>query len=267
MKNASFATAAIAMLCAALMPGAPAHAGSVTTFSGQDDGSEVGLPLFSYVNSNAALLSFLATLNTYGVETRNGFGGVTNAFPDVGTGWGFHDLQFSYQSNPTAAVKYVATSPNAGINRSGVNTTTLGNLYGFGVGTSNDAWLGFPRGAATFDFVNPTHAFGMWLTGLQGSRFGTVVSITFTDADGVLHVLSPTNNTNGGAQFFGFADTAAFMSLTISATGTDAWGIDNVSFNVPTPLPAALSLFTGGLGALGLLGWRRKKRARLAIAT
>ena len=28
-----------------------------------------------------------------------------------------------------------------------------------------------------------------------------------------------------------------------------------------TPLPAALPLFAGGLGALGLLGWRRKRRA------
>jgi hypothetical protein len=28
-----------------------------------------------------------------------------------------------------------------------------------------------------------------------------------------------------------------------------------------TPLPAALPLFAGGLGALGLLGWRRKRKA------
>ena len=30
---------------------------------------------------------------------------------------------------------------------------------------------------------------------------------------------------------------------------------------VVTPLPAALPLFAGGLGALGLLGWRRKRKA------
>jgi hypothetical protein len=30
----------------------------------------------------------------------------------------------------------------------------------------------------------------------------------------------------------------------------------------PTPLPAALPLFAAGLGALGLLGWRRKRTAR-----
>jgi hypothetical protein len=31
-----------------------------------------------------------------------------------------------------------------------------------------------------------------------------------------------------------------------------------------TPLPAALPLFAGGLGALGLLGWRRKRKAAAA---
>jgi hypothetical protein len=30
---------------------------------------------------------------------------------------------------------------------------------------------------------------------------------------------------------------------------------------VTTPLPAALPLFATGLGALGLLGWRRKRKA------
>jgi hypothetical protein len=30
----------------------------------------------------------------------------------------------------------------------------------------------------------------------------------------------------------------------------------------PTPLPAALPLFAAGLGGLGLLGWRRKRKAQ-----
>jgi len=32
----------------------------------------------------------------------------------------------------------------------------------------------------------------------------------------------------------------------------------------PTPLPAALPLFTSGLGALGLLGWRKRRKAATA---
>jgi hypothetical protein len=33
-----------------------------------------------------------------------------------------------------------------------------------------------------------------------------------------------------------------------------------------TPLPAALPLFATGLGALGLLGWLRKRKSRAAVA-
>jgi hypothetical protein len=33
-----------------------------------------------------------------------------------------------------------------------------------------------------------------------------------------------------------------------------------------TPLPAVLPLFATGLGALGLLGWRRKRKNAAAIA-
>jgi hypothetical protein len=33
-----------------------------------------------------------------------------------------------------------------------------------------------------------------------------------------------------------------------------------------TPLPAALPLFASGLGVLGVLGWRRKKKAAALAA-
>jgi hypothetical protein len=56
---------------------------------------------------------------------------------------------------------------------------------------------------------------------------------------------------------------AAFGSGT-----ADAFAADYLAFpdtDVPaTPLPAALPLFATGLGALGLLGWRRKRKAALA---
>jgi len=48
---------------------------------------------------------------------------------------------------------------------------------------------------------------------------------------------------------FNFRDDPGFLFL------------DDVAAN-QTPLPAALPLFATGLGALGLLGWRRKRKAR-----
>ena len=45
-------------------------------------------------------------------------------------------------------------------------------------------------------------------------------------------------------------------------------GVDNVSISIgaETPLPGALTLFVTGLGALGLLGCRRKKKAATLVA-
>jgi hypothetical protein len=42
-------------------------------------------------------------------------------------------------------------------------------------------------------------------------------------------------------------------------------GFFGPSFSISeVPIPAALPLFATGLGALGLLGWRRKRKAALA---
>ena len=48
--------------------------------------------------------------------------------------------------------------------------------------------------------------------------------------------------------------------------GVGSWFIDDVSLTqVPSvPIPAALPLFATGLGALGLLGWWRKRKAQAA---
>ena len=67
-------------------------------------------------------------------------------------------------------------------------------------------------------------------------------------------------------------NNATFASLGITpGTYTWSWGpASDQSFTIaagvtPTPeipLPATLPLFASGLGALGLLGWRRKRRAQ-----
>jgi hypothetical protein len=84
--------------------------------------------------------------------------------------------------------------------------------------------------------------------------------------------------TGGSLQTVGFAATGtvvdiAYLNNPQSAYGAGNWdfAIDNVTFDQPlssaTPLPAALPLFATGLGAMGLLGWRRKrKNAALAAA-
>jgi hypothetical protein len=43
------------------------------------------------------------------------------------------------------------------------------------------------------------------------------------------------------------------------------WALD-ASASAVTPIPAALPLFATGLGVMGLLGWRRKRKATAAAA-
>jgi hypothetical protein len=65
-------------------------------------------------------------------------------------------------------------------------------------------------------------------------------------------------------RFTGGVDDAKFVadvfSGTIGNTGVIDFGPAPVLV-AATPLPAALPLFATGLGALGLLGWRRKRKA------
>jgi hypothetical protein len=66
----------------------------------------------------------------------------------------------------------------------------------------------------------------------------------------------------------GFDPTSVFYSAAYTQNAGSGNQI-NASFNNATtifavPLPAALPLFATGLGALGLLGWRRKRKALAA---
>ena len=60
---------------------------------------------------------------------------------------------------------------------------------------------------------------------------------------------------------------AQWFDITINNFRTDTFNFnDTVNVLDSLPLPAALPLFATGLGALGLLGWRRKRKDRLRSA-
>ena len=69
-----------------------------------------------------------------------------------------------------------------------------------------------------------------------------------------------------------FGDAALIMVQTDSENGTFfgqrilRFDMTAVTASSETPLPAALPLFATGLGALGLLGWRRKRKAAALAA-
>src|SRR5215510_11503786 len=106
-------------------------------------------------------------------------------------------------------------------------------------------------------------------------------SITFlTTAGGIGPILVPTFSGNQTFSFLGIllAPGEGLITSVRIVTGTTALGpsespgvdlvvMDDFLYAEPqatTPLPAALPLFATGLGALGLLGWWRKRKAQAA---
>ena len=82
------------------------------------------------------------------------------------------------------------------------------------------------------------------------------------------------NNTAPDVTCCGLALGTTFSLLTAGLTNSPSEGSGDARAGLTftaiaiaeTPLPAALPLFAGGLGALGLLGWRRKKKAAALTA-
>jgi hypothetical protein len=64
-----------------------------------------------------------------------------------------------------------------------------------------------------------------------------------------------------GSPAIWFIGPGFFQAIQVSSAPT----IDNTALSI-VPLPAALPLFASGIGGLGLLGWRRKRKARAGVA-
>lgn len=68
-------------------------------------------------------------------------------------------------------------------------------------------------------------------------------------------------NFDGDPMLFGLAQLFSSGATTVTYTAEADYDNLQIALNT-TPVPAALPLFAGGLGALGLFGWRRKRKAR-----
>ncbi len=124
------------------------------------------------------------------------------------------------------------------------------------------------NGGPSNTFTNPMHIglnFGPDYAFFGYQTGGTdLIQLIFLPAD--FTALSSTNSFSGAPTSFNlaFTDVPTSGGL-LSFTDFSDLNLSAVSTDSQTPLPAALPLFASGLSALGLLGWRRKrKKASLA---
>lgn len=78
-------------------------------------------------------------------------------------------------------------------------------------------------------------------------------------------ILSSTAFGGAGAGFFGgVLEAGGFDKVVLFDHFLSPGFYDNIHFGstvAPVPIPAALPLFAAGLGAMGVFGWRRKRKA------
>lgn len=152
-----------------------------------------------------------------------------------------------------------------------ITSSQFANLYGGSSwGTQDDPGrntLGFQGLDIQFDspvirvgFVfggNTSNSVPVTL-GLGG---GTTGSFTVTSIDA-----APDGVTNW--IFYGFEDPSGIDTITLGLEQNNSWyvGLYDLTYETyaATPLPGTLFLFATGLGGFGLLGWRRKRKAKLA---
>jgi len=179
-------------------------------------------------------------------------------------------VAFFMAGNPASAVTINGTLSLSGLanfDSTSIDFTAASTLIG---GTGNFTSLGSTASSITFTHMGSSVLYTS-LTSVTDLGCGTGCVFTVTGngntATFLLSSITVDDTTNltitgsGFATLTGFTNTPGFFSLTSQGTsGT------NVSFSTTvnaTPLPAALPLFAGGLGVIGLVA-RRKKRNRVA---
>ena len=104
------------------------------------------------------------------------------------------------------------------------------------------------------------------LSSLQGTH-SFALDQTYTFNTGTIYrvFMSVLASADEGHSANAFVDPYFLVPDGVTFTISD--GIGNAPAPAPTPIPAALPLFGTGLGMIGLLGWRRKRKAAaLAVA-
>lgn len=171
-------------------------------------------------------------------------------------------ILFQENLNGTITVLFNGTFFGTCLESGGCSTTAE---QGGGTGIPTFGGSAFPINVNIYDDAAKTalsDTFSLSVHDFSGSG-GTTNTVVATFISEAVSALS-------GGTVLSLLETGAIQDLgTITFVNSSGAPIDAilyefVSNELATPLPAALPLFASGLGALGLLGWRRKRKALAA---
>ena len=151
-----------------------------------------------------------------------------------------------------------------------------GSLWLDLTGNNSNSTEGVAQSVATT--IGDVYRISFWVGNTSGgSIFGTTstVNVSVNGGPSAPFTNSQANATGLTWQQFTLDFTASTAMTLINFAngdpgGDNSNGLDNVTLTdrgpstSPVPLPGALPLFATGLSALGLLGWRRKRKAHAA---
>jgi hypothetical protein len=170
--------------------------------------------------------------------------GAAEAPPNASPGTGFGVITFDTTANTmrvdTTFSDLIGTTTVAHIHC----CTTIPGVATAGVATQTPSFAGFPAGVTSGSY---DHTFDMTLASSWNATFITANGGTTAGAFAAL--------------LAGAASGRAYLNIHSSfAPAGEIRGF----LAAETPLPAALPLFATGLGALGIAGWRRRRKAGAA---
>jgi len=209
---------------------------------------------FSPIDARATVITFDSLSGNY-TAIPNGYGGLN------WTNWFLLGVA-SYPYNPSGYVQGLISPPNIAYQ-------------------AGDPYVGV-NGPGTFSSVTPFTLNSFYVT----AAWKNDLSVTVSGYLGASPVDTKTFNVSTAAPTLAIFNWTDITSVVLSTSGgtwagytclgancgnrgpsiDDEVALDNVTINAATPLPAALPLFATGLGVMGLVGWRRKRKNAAAIA-
>jgi len=172
------------------------------------------------------------------------------------------DVSYTVSGSPGAWVLDFSVTNNLGgtnsiyyLNVELPTTSIVGSPAGWAYSSFNNPWSNAAYGGSSVVYNNPWLVSGM-NPGAMISSGQTLSGFKVLDTDQV----APASALWTAFAYFGTYNGPGCFNCGVNP-GFEGVALDPPATPIATPLPAALPLFAGGLGALGLLGWRRKRKA------